>query len=111
MLLFHSDQGSNYTSRTFRNCVSAFGIKQSFLRKSTPYDNSVCEAFFKLLKQEELYRTNYKSEKQFRNALSEYVAFYNDKRPHTLLRYRTPNKAESYYFRNLEQKEKVSIEQ
>ena len=62
-LLFHSDQGSNYTSRTFRNCVSAFGIKQSFSRKSTPYDNSVCEAFFKLLKQEELYRTNYKSEK------------------------------------------------
>ena len=62
-LLFHSDQGYNYTSKTFRNCLSAFGIQQSLSRKGVPYDNSVCESFFKSLKQEELYRTNYRSEK------------------------------------------------
>ena len=110
-LLFHSDQGYNYTSKTFRNCLSAFGIRQSFSRKGVPYDNSVCESFFKSLKQEELYRTNYRSEKHLRNALSEYVVFYNDKRPHTYLHYRTPNKAEADYYHYSSQKEKAPIEQ
>ncbi len=110
-LLFHSDQGKNYTAKAFRDCLMTFGIQQSFSRKSVPYDNSVCESFFKSLKQEELYRTNYKSEKHLRKALSEYVVFYNDKRPHTYLRYRTPNKAEADYYHYLNQKEKVSIEQ
>ena len=110
-LLFHSDRGYNYASKAFRNCINAYGIEQSFSRKSMPYDNSVCESFFKLLKQEELYRTNYKSEKHLRQALSEYMMFYNDKRPHTYLRYRTPNRAESDYYNYLSQKEKVSIEQ
>lgn len=110
-LLFHSDQGYNYTSKTFRNCLSAFGIQQSLSRKGVPYDNSVCESFFKSLKQEELYRTNYRSEKHLRNALSEYVVFYNDKRPHTYLHYRTPNKAEADYYHYSSQKEKAPIEQ
>ena len=110
-LLFHSDQGYNYTSKTFRNCLSAFGIQQSLSRKGVPYDNSVCESFFKSLKQEELYRTNYRSEKHLRNALSEYVVFYNDKRPHTYLHYHTPNKAEADYYHYSSQKEKAPIEQ
>lgn len=110
-LLFHSDQGYSYTSKTFRNCLSAFGIQQSLSRKGVPYDNSVCESFFKSLKQEELYRTNYRSKKHLRNALSEYVVFYNDKRPHTYLHYRTPNKAEADYYHYSSQKEKAPIEQ
>lgn len=110
-LLFHSDQGYNYTSKTFRNCLSAFGIQQSLSRKGVPYDNSVCESFFKSLKQEELYRTTYRSEKHLRNALSEYVVFYNDKRPHTYLHYRTPNKAEADYYHYSSQEEKAPIEQ
>ena len=110
-LLFHSDQGYNYTSKTFRNCLSAFGIQQSVSRKGVPYDNSVCESFFKSLKQEELYRTNYRSEKHLRNALSEYVVFYNDKRPHTYLHYHTPNKAEADFYHYSSQKEKAPIEQ
>ena len=110
-LLFHSDQGKNYTAKTFRDCLAAFGIQQSFSRRSVPYDNSVCESFFKTLKQEELYRTSYKSEKHLRMSLDEYILFYNDKRPHTYLRYRTPNKAEADYYHQLSQKEKASIEQ
>lgn len=110
-LLFHSDQGKNYTAKAFRTSLLSFGIQQSFSRRAVPYDNSVCESFFKTLKQEELYRTNYKSEKHLRKALSDYVVFYNDKRPHTFLRYRTPNKAEADFYHYLRQKEKVSIEQ
>lgn len=111
MLLFHSDQGYNYTSKTFKNYVKALGIKQSFSRKSTPYDNSVCESFFKSLKHEELYRTNYTSEKHLRKSLSEYVVFYNDKRSHSYLRYRTPNKAEADFYRYLKQNYDISTKQ
>ena len=111
MLLFHSDQGYNYTSKTFKNYVKALGIEQSFSRKSTPYDNSVCESYFKSLKHEELYRTNYTSEKHLRKSLSEYVVFYNDKRPHSYLRYRTPNKAEADFYRYLKQNYDISIKQ
>lgn len=85
--------------------VGSLGVKQSFLRKAMPYDNSVCESFFSSLKREELYRINYTSEKNFRNSLSKYVDFYNDRRPHTFLRYHTPNKAEADFYRYLSQKE------
>ncbi|MBE7015155.1 MAG: IS3 family transposase [Ruminococcaceae bacterium] len=110
-LLFHTDQGRNYTAKAFRDCLISFGIQQSFSRKGVPYDNSVCESFFKSLKQEELYRTNYRSEKHLRKSLGEYIIFYNERRPHSYLRNRTPNKAESDYYHYSSQKEKVSIEQ
>ena len=103
-LIFHSDQGSNYTSKAFRLYVNILGIQQSFSRKSMPYDNSVCESFFNSLKREELYRTNYTSEKHFRKSLSESILFYNTKRPHSYLRYRTPDKAEAEYYQYFSQK-------
>ena len=68
------------------------GVKQSFSRAHMPYDNSVCESFFGGMKREELYRTNYKSEKELQQSIKNYIEFYNTKRPHTLLRYRTPDK-------------------
>ena len=110
-LLFHSDQGRNYTAKAFRDSLISFGIQQSFSRKGVPYDNSVCESFFKSLKQEELYRTNYKSEKHLRRSLGEYIIFYNEKRPHSYLRNRTPNKAEADYYYNLSKKQDGLIKQ
>lgn len=101
-LLFHSDQGANYTSKAFMSYLNSYGIKQSFSRVSMPYDNSVMESFFKFLKSEKLYRTDFRSEKELKTAVREYIEFYNDKRPHSMLRYQTPNKYESIYFSKLE---------
>ena len=94
-LLFHSDRGSNYISKTFMDYLKSLGVKQSFSRAHIPYDNSVCESFFGGMKREELYRTNYKSEKELQQSIKNYIEFYNTKRPHTLLRYRTPDKTEA----------------
>ncbi len=55
-LIFHSDQGSPYTSVTFENHLESIGVRQSFSLKGTPYDNAVQESFYKTLKEEELYR-------------------------------------------------------
>ena len=78
-LIFHSDRGTNYTARTFIDCCKAFGMTQSLSRKNTPYDNSVMEAFFKTLKAEELYRNNYRSEREFRARVGVYIEFYNSR--------------------------------
>lgn len=98
-LIFHSDRGTNYTARTFVDCCKAFGLTQSLSRKSTPYDNSVMEAFFKTLKAEELYRNNYRSEREFREHVGTYIEFYNSKRPHQINRYRTPDAMEESYYK------------
>lgn len=98
-LLFHSDQGSNYTSRTFRLFLKQKGVEQSFSRGGIPYDNSVCESFFGIYKQEEFYRTNYRSEMEVKKGINSFMNFYNTKRPHSLLRYRTPDDHEAAYFK------------
>ena len=96
-LLFHSDNGSNYISKSFMGYLKSLDVIQSFSRKHLPYDNSVCESFFGNMKREELYRTNYKSEQHLRKSLKKYIEFYNNERPHSVLCNRTPNKVEAEY--------------
>jgi len=96
-LTFHSDQGCQYTSRTFRNLLHVNKIVQSFSRTSKPHDNAVAEAFFASLKKEELYRINFKSEREFYQCVDAYIAFYNTERPHETLNYKTPEKFEILY--------------
>lgn len=69
-LIFHSDNGANYISNTFRQYLKSLEITQSFSEAGLPYDNSVCESFFHTLKEEELYRTNYRSERELRIGLT-----------------------------------------
>ncbi len=107
-LIFHSDQGSNYVSRTFRMCLTEKGVKQSFSASDVPYDNSVCESFFSIYKQEEFYRKDYTSEAAVKRGINEFMLFYNSKRPHSLLRYRNPNAYEEEYFNKFkENKENI----
>ena len=97
-LLFHTDRGSNYRSNTFCSYLKSLGVTQSFSRAHVPYDNSVMESFFSSLKREELYRTKYRSENEFRTAVKNYMIFYNEKRPHAKNRYKTPAKRELEFF-------------
>ncbi len=99
-LLFHTDRGSNYTSNTFVKYLNELNVTQSFSRKSMPYDNSVCETFFSNLKREELYRTNYRSEKKFYKGVANYISFYNSKRSHSTNMNLTPDKKEAIFFDN-----------
>ena len=96
-LVFHSDQGSNYRARVFMNYLSAHNVTQSFSKPGTPHDNSVMESFFSNLKREELYRGKYRSERELRAAIDQYMNFYNTKRPHETLKYKTPQQKEEEY--------------
>jgi len=94
-LIFHTDRGSNYRSKTFSDYLKLLQVTQSFSRAYVPYDNSVAESFFSSMKREELYRTKYHSESEFHKAVYNYIVFYNTKRPHLNLKYKTPEQAES----------------
>lgn len=98
-LLFHSDQGSQYTSHAFRQLLKKLKITQSFSNAGTPHDNAVMESFFAVFKKEEFYRNNYRSEAELRKKIDEYIAFYNQKRPHTTLNLQTPEQYEDAFFR------------
>ncbi len=111
ILLFHSDQGSNYTSNEFRKYLKSLNIIQSFSNPGMPYDNSVMESFFGSFKREALYRYRFKTEKDFFEGVAIYIHFYNDKRPHSVLMNQTPDKYEANFFNKYKENSKPQTEQ
>jgi len=99
-LTFHSDRGVQYTSKAFCTLLAVNKVVQSFSKSGSPHDNAVAEAFFASLKKEELYRTNYQSEHEFRKSIENYILFYNIERPHRTLGYRSPDRFEREYENN-----------
>ena len=109
-LIFHTDRGTNYTSHTFMAYLNGLGVKQSFSHKGTPYDNAICESFFAGMKREELYRSKYRSEKEFRTSVMDYIEFYNTQRPHSANQYKTPDKYEVQFALKQEKTETISLD-
>lgn len=99
-LIYHTDRGFNFCSRGMAEYIKSIQITHSFSRPYVPYDNSVVESFFASLKREELYRTKYRSESEFLLAVSDYMDFFNTRRPHRKLQYRTPDQKEHDYALN-----------
>ena len=89
-LLFHSDQGIQYTAYAFRKLLEDSGVQQSFSTPGHPHDNAVAESFFAILKREELYRRIYKSGREFRDSIDEFMDYYNTARPHRHNGYKSP---------------------
>lgn len=96
--MFHSDRGTQYTAFAFRSLLDSLHIVQSFSKKGYPFDNAVCESFFKYLKKEETDRRSYSSFLELRLAVFSYIeGFYNAKRPHASLGYLTPDEADARF--------------
>ena len=99
-LVFHSDQGSQYTAFNFRRLLKEYKVTQSFSAPGTPHDNAVIESFFASIKKEDFRMHFYQTEEELRTAVSKYIDFYNDYRPHQNLGYMTPNQAEDEYYKS-----------
>ncbi len=97
-LVFHSDRGTQYRSHAFLEKLDKYGIVQSLSRPGNPHDNAVIESFFSSMKREELYRREYTSEYAFREGVAKYIAFYNNKRPHSSMNHKTPAQVEQAYY-------------
>ena len=94
-IILHSDLGSQYTSEEFEKYLQDQGIIHSFSRKGNPYDNACIESFHSVLKKEEVYTTTYHTFEEAQTALFEYIeSFYNRKRRHSALDYKTPQQVE-----------------
>lgn len=90
-LIHHSDQGSQYTSDSFRRELTCCQITPSMSHRGNCYDNAVVESFFKSLKAEIPKEDRSKTREETRSRIFEYIeVFYNRKRLHSTLGYRSP---------------------
>ena len=97
-LLHHSDRGCQYTSAEYRQRLQALGVTVSMSRTGNCWDNAVAESFFATLKNELVHRRRWRSVLELRTALFEYIeVFYNRRRLHSSLDYRTPAAVEQEY--------------
>ena len=93
--MFHSDQGSHYTSRKFRQTLWKCQIKQSLSRRGNCWDNAPMERFFRSLKSEWIPSQGYPSSGQAIADVLVYVnQYYNHVRPHSTNQYQTPGARE-----------------
>ncbi|OUS30842.1 transposase [Thalassotalea sp. 42_200_T64] len=95
-LIVHTDRGSQYASKVYRNLLKANKIKGSMSRKGDCWDNAVVERFFGSLKQERVQWKNYQTRFEAQQDILNYIAmFYNSHRLHSYLGYKSPNDYES----------------
>lgn len=97
-LLHHSDRGCQYTSADYRSVLAENGIFVSMSRRGNCWDNAVAESFFATLKTELVYQQRWATRVELRAALFDYIeTFYNRRRLHSSLDYRTPAQVEAEY--------------
>lgn len=94
--IHHSDQGVQYACRGYVEAVQAAGGKPSMSSKACPYDNAKAESFFASLKKEEVHLEEYRSLEEAKDGVAHYIEnYYNLRRLHSSLGYRSPNQFET----------------
>lgn len=100
-VMFHSDQGSHYTSRYYLQLLWRYRIKQSLSRRGNCWDNAPMERFFRSLKTEWVPVTGYRSFAEARQEIIRYIiGYYSRLRPHQYNGGLTPNESERLYWAN-----------
>ncbi|EFC4277609.1 IS3 family transposase, partial [Escherichia coli] len=97
--VLHSDQGWQYRMRRYQNILKEHGIKQSMSRKGNCLDNAVVECFFGTLKSECFFGTlksecfyldEFSNISELKDAVTEYIEYYNSRRISLKLKGLTP---------------------
>ena len=89
-VMFHSDQGCQYTSHKFRAALDEYNLKQSMSHRGQCWDNAAMERFFGALKSEWMPTEGYETEAHARVDIQAYLMRYNLKRLHSYNGYETP---------------------
>lgn len=96
--IFHSDRGCQYTSGEFTRFCADQQVRTSVGRTGVCWDNAAAESFFAALKNEMYHRCSWPTRARARFAVAEYIeVFYNRRRLHSTLGYRTPFEALTDY--------------
>jgi len=88
--IFNTDQGSQFTSKSFTERVIGDKIQLSMDSKGRALDNIFIERLWRSLKYEDIYLKDYQSLTELREGLKNYFYFYNYERVHQTLDYKTP---------------------
>jgi putative transposase len=97
-VMYHSDQGSHYTSRSFRQLLWRYQIRQSMSRRGNCWDNAPMERFFRSLKTEWVPRLGYPSLMDAKGHILNYLTgYYASVRPHQHNGGLSPNARELHY--------------
>ena len=98
-VMFHSDQGTHYTSLKYRQLLWRYQIEQSMSRRGNCWDNSPMERFFRSLKTEWVPSKWYGSFAEAQCSITHYITgYYNEVRPHQYNGGLTPNKSEQLFW-------------
>jgi putative transposase len=89
--IFNTDQGAQFTAEAFTQPLAAKGVRVSMDGKGRWVDNVFVERLWRSVKYEDLYLHAYETVSEVRAALARYFSFYNARRPHQSLDYRTPD--------------------
>ena len=95
-VMVHSDRGVQYASTPYRAALARHGLIASMSRRANCYDNAAMESFWSTLKLEHLFRRRFLDAADAHRAIFHYIeGFYNTRRLHSALGYRTPLDFES----------------
>jgi putative transposase len=93
--IFNTDQGSQFTTKRFMGPLLAKGIKVSMDGRGRALDNIFVERLWRSVKYEKVYLNDFQTVKEAYQGLKDYFEFYNHRRIHQSLEYKTP--AEVYF--------------
>lgn len=82
-IVFHSDRGSQYTSKRFRKLVKGYGLRSSMGDVGACWDNAVVERFFGSLKHDWVLKIHQPTREHMKQDVAAYVKYYNLDRLHT----------------------------
>ncbi len=98
-VMFHSDQGSHYSSRRYQQLLWRYRIKPSMSRRGNCWDNAPMERLFRSLKSEWVPEHGYKNVVDAKESVTEYLmGYYSNIRPHHYNGGLTPNESERQYW-------------
>ena len=97
--IFNSDQGSQFTSMQFTQCLKEAGIKISMDGQGRCHDNIFVERLWRSVKYELIYIKEFKDGKDLKKEVNDWFIWYNHERVHQSLEYQTPNQV---YLESLE---------
>ena len=89
-VVFHTDQGSVYSSQAFCQAHEHYNILRSMLKGGTPTDNAIMEALNGWIKEELYLDFGLETAEDVSKLLDEYVYYFNNRRPAAALGYKSP---------------------
>jgi putative transposase len=90
-LVLRSDNGSQPCSKRFVEFLAAHGVQGQYTGYDAPDDNAYVERMIRTIKEEEIWPNLWDTLGEARQAIDDYVAYYNEQRIHSALDYRTPS--------------------